>query len=129
MKGLVLGIAATAIAFVALTLLLPQVKWDNDYAHLVIIAALFGVVNGLVKPAVKLLSFPINFMTMGLFGIVINVALFMGVAFVSDRVLHFGFTIAGWPAHGLTFDVVGTAVIASVALGILTTIVGLIVKD
>lgn len=129
MKGIIAGIAATAIAFVILTLLLPQVKYDGDYLHLAIIAALFGVVNGLVKPVVKLLSFPINLMTMGLFGIVINVALFMGVAFVSDQFLKFQFTIAGWPTHGLTFDVIGTAVIASIALGILTAIVGLVVKD
>lgn len=129
MKGIVLGIAATAIAFAVLTVLLPQVKYDGDIVHLVIISALFGVVNGLVKPIVKLLSFPINLMTVGLFGIVINVVLFMGVAFVSDKFIKFQFTIAGWPTHGLTFDVIGTAVIASFALGILTAVIGLVVKD
>jgi putative membrane protein len=129
MKGLVLGIAATAIAFAILTLLLPQVKWDNNYVHLAIIAILFGVANGLVKPVVKLLSFPINFMTMGLFGIVINVVLFMGVAWVSDAYLHFGFTIHGWPKSALTLDVIGIALIASIVLGILTAIVGMVVKD
>ncbi len=129
MKGLVLDIAATAIAFAILTLVLPQVKWDNNYVHLAIIAILFGVVNGLVKPAVKLLSFPINFMTMGLFGIVINVVLFMGVAWVSDAYLHFGFTIHGWPKSALTLDVIGIALIASVVLGVLTAIIGKVVKD
>lgn len=129
MKGLVLGIAATAIAFAVLTLVLPQVKWDNNYVHLAIIAALFGIVNGFIKPVVKLLSFPINMMSMGLFGIVINIALFMGVAWVSDVYLHFGFTIAGWPKGALTFDVIGIAAVASIALGILTAIVGMVVKD
>ncbi len=129
MKGIVLGIAATAIAFAILTLILPQVKWDNNYVHLAIIAVLFGVANGLVKPVVKLLSFPINFMTMGLFGIVINVVLFMGVAWVSDMYLHFGFTIHGWPKSALTLDVIGIALIASIVLGILTAIVGMVVKD
>lgn len=129
MKGLILGIAATAIAFAILTVLLPQVKWDNDYLHLAIIAVLFGIANGLVKPVVKLLSFPISFMTMGLFGFVINVVLFMGVAWVSDKYLHFGFTIAGWPKSGLTFDVIGIALVASIVLGILTAIVGMVVKD
>lgn len=129
MKGLILGIAATAIAFAILTVLLPQVKWDNDYVHLAIIAVLFGIANGLVKPVVKLLSFPISFMTMGLFGFVINVVLFMGVAWVSDKYLHFGFTIAGWPKSGLTFDVIGIALVASIVLGILTAIVGMVVKD
>jgi putative membrane protein len=129
MKGFALGIAATAIAFAILTLVLPQVKWDNNWVHLAIIAILFGVVNGLVKPAVKALAFPINMMTMGLFGTVINVVLFMGVAWVSDAFLHFGFTIHGWPKSALTFDVIGIALIASIVLGILTAIVGMVVKD
>jgi len=129
MKGIVLDIAATAIAFAILTLLLPQVKYDGNYLHLAIIAALFGVVNGLVKPVVRLLSFPINLMTVGLFGVLMNVALFMGVAWVSSAIVDFKFTIAGWPTHGLTFDVIGTALIASFALGILTAVIGLAVKD
>lgn len=129
MKGIVLGIAATAIAFAILTVALPQVKYDGDIVHLVIIAALFGVANGLVKPVVRLLSWPINFMTMGLFGIAINVVMFMAVAWVATSYVKIEFTIAGWPNSGLTFDVIGTAVIASIALGILTAIVGLVVKD
>ena len=129
MKAIVLGIATTAVAFAILTIVLPQVKYDGKITHLVIIAALIGVANGLVKPAVKLLSFPINFMTMGLFGIVINVVLFMGVAWVSDTYAHFGFTIAGWPKGGLSFEVIGTALIASIALGILTAVIGMVVKD
>jgi len=129
MKGIALGIAATAIAFTILTLLLPQVKYDGNYVHLAIIAALFGVVNGLVKPVVRLLSFPINLMTVGLFGILMNVVLFMGVAWVFSTIVDFGFTIAGWPTHGLTFDVIGTALIASIALGIITAVIGLVVKD
>ena len=129
MKGLVLGTAATAIAFAILTMILPEVRWDNNYVHLAIIAILFGIVNGLVKPVVKLLSFPINLMTVGLFGIVINVVLFMGVAWVSDAYLHFGFTIHGWPKSALTLDVIGIALIASIVLGILTALVGKVVKD
>ncbi len=129
MKGIVLSIAATAIAFAILTMILPQVKYDGDPVHLVVIAALFGVVNGLVKPVVKLLSFPINFLTMGLFGLAVNVILFMGVAYLSDRVVNVQFSIAGWPGHGLTFDVIGTAIVASIVLGVLTAVVGLVVKD
>jgi len=129
MKGIVLGIVVTAIAFAILTVLLPQVKYDGNYLHLAIIAVLFGIANGLIKPVVKLLSFPINLMTMGLFGIVINVVLFMGVAFVSQKFISFDFTIAGWPTHGLTFDVIGTALIASIALGIISAILGMVIKD
>ena len=129
MKGIILGIAATAIAFALLTILLPKVTYDGDWVHLVMIAALFGVANGFIKPVVKLLSFPINVMTIGLFGIVINAALMLGVAWVSDMYFKFGFTIAGWPKSGFTVDTLVTAAIASIALGILTAIVGRVVHD
>jgi putative membrane protein len=128
-KGLVVGIVVTAIAFAILTLLLPQVQYDGDVVHLLAIAVLFGVANGLIKPVLKLLSFPISVMTLGLFGIVINAVLFLGVAWVSDAYLKFGFTIGGWPATGFTIDTLVTAVIASVVMGILTAIIGRVIHD
>ena len=130
MKGIVLGIATTAIAFVILTMLMPQqVKYDGNLVHLVGIAALFGIANGLIKPVLKLLTFPINLMTMGLVGIVINAGLMLGVAYVAEHALKITFTVGGFPGHGLTADAVLTAAIASVVLGILTAIIGMVVRD
>ena len=129
MKGIVIGIATTAIAVVILTLLLPQVKYDGNMVHLVLIAALIGVVNGFIKPVVKLLTFPINMMTMGLVGIVVNAALLLGVAWASEHLFKITFSIGGFPGHGLSMDVFVTAAIASIVLGILTAIIGLVVHD
>lgn len=129
MKGIAVGIAVTAIAFAILTMLLPQVQYDGDVVHLLAIAVLFGVANGLIKPVLKLLSFPISMMTLGLFGIVINAILFLGVAWVSDAYLKFGFTINGWPASGFTIDTLVTAVLASVVMGVLTAIIGRVIHD
>jgi putative membrane protein len=128
-KGIVLDIATTAIAFVILTMLLTQVKYDNNLVHLVGIAVLFGIANSLIKPVLKLLTFPINMMTMGLVGILINAGLMLGVAYVADHFLKITFTISGFPGHGLTADVFLTAAIASVVLGILTAIIGMVVHD
>jgi putative membrane protein len=128
-KGIVIGIATTAIAFVILTMLLPQVKYDGNLVHLVLIAILFGIANGLIKPVLKALTFPISLMTMGLIGFLINVGLLLGVAYVAEHFLKITFTISGFPGHGLTADVFLTAAIASVVLGILTAIVGMVVHD
>jgi putative membrane protein len=128
-KGLVLGIATTAVAFVILTMMLPQVKYDGDILHLVVIATLIGLANGLIKPVLKALTFPINIMTMGLVGIVINAGVILGVAWVTDKVLKITFTIGGFPVHGITADAVLTAVIASVVLGLITAVIGLVVHD
>jgi putative membrane protein len=128
-KGIVLGIATTAVAFVILTMLLPQVQYDKNLVHLVGIAVLFGIANGLIKPVLKALTFPISMMTMGLVGIVINIGLFLGVAWAAEHLLKITFTVGGFPGHGLTADAIVTAAIASVVLAILTTVIGLVVHD
>jgi putative membrane protein len=128
-KGIVIGIAVTAIAFAILATILPQVKLDGDVAHLILLSIVFGVANSLIKPIVKMLSFPINMMTLGLFGLVINVGLLLGVAWAADKFLKVGFTIGGFPTHGIGVETIVTAVIASIALGLISAVIGLVVHD
>lgn len=129
MKGIVIGIAVTAIAFAILVNVLPQVKLSGGVSHLVILSIVFGVVNSLIKPVVKLLSFPINMMTLGLFGLVVNAALLLGVAWAADKFFKVGFTIGGFPTHGIGVETIVTAVIASIALGLISAVIGLVVHD
>ena len=70
MKGFIIGTAITAIAFYVLTRFLPQigVNYDGELAGLLVLAIIFGVVNGLIGPIVKTLALPISVMTMGLVG-------------------------------------------------------------
>ena len=72
MKGFAIGVVATAIALVLLAFVLPSVDYGGDLVGLILLAIVFGVVNGLIKPIVKLFSFPITAMTLGLFSIVIT---------------------------------------------------------
>lgn len=131
MRGFVIGVAATAIAFAILTRVLPtsMVRFDGTVTQLVILAIVFGVVNAFIKPVVKILSFPISMMTLGLFGVVVNGALLLLVAWVSDKYFDVGFSVGGFPAHGITVDVLVGAVVASIVLGVISTLVGLVVHD
>ena len=130
MKGIILGIAATAIAFIVVTLLLPtKVAVDKDILHLILLAVVFGIANSLIKPVIKLLTFPINFMTMGLFTFVINTVLVLGVAWVANTYLKIAFTIAGFPKDGISFDAVVMAFLASIIISVVTTVIGIAVKD
>jgi len=130
-KGFILGIAASAIAFVILLNVLPasMIEFKGDNLQLALLAALVGVVNAVIKPIVKTLSFPISLMTLGLAGIVINAGLLLGVAYVAHNVAKINFTIGGFPTGGITSDTIVGAVVASVLLGIISAVVGLVVKD
>lgn len=132
MRGFVIGVAATAIAFAILVYVLPKSMVElkgGGAVELVILAVVFGLVNAFIKPAVKILSFPISMMTLGLFGIVINAGLLLLTAWASDSIAKVHFTVGGFPGHGITADTVVAAVVASVALSIISTIVGLVVHD
>ena len=131
MKGFILGIAASAIAFVILIQVLPtsMVQFKGDTLQLVALAVGVGVVNAVIKPVVKILSFPISLLTLGLFGFVVNAALMLGIAYVAQNVARLDFTVGGFPADGITADTIVAAVVLSVALSITSSVIGLVVKD
>lgn len=129
MKGFIVGTAVTAIAFYILTEFLPQVgvTYDGELVGLVVLAAIFGVINGAVGPLVKTAAIPINFMTMGLVGFLINAGLLLVTALIADSA-GFNLTVGDFPPN-LTADTLVAAVIGSVALSIVSTVVRLVVPD
>jgi putative membrane protein len=130
-KGFIIGVVATAIAFAILVYLLPddRVAFGGDAVALVGLSIVFGVVNGLIKPIVRLLALPIRVMTLGLIGFVINAAMLLLTAWFAYDVLNIEFTVGGFPAEGLSLDAIFTAIVASIVLSIISTIVGLVIHD
>ncbi|PYI37693.1 hypothetical protein CVS30_14305 [Arthrobacter psychrolactophilus] len=55
----------------------------NTVLAYLFIGLLFGIVNALVKPVVKLLSLPVTILTLGLFTIVINAAMLWLTAWIT----------------------------------------------
>lgn len=129
MRSFVIGTVVTAVAFYILVQLLPTMfGYSGGTLTLIVIAVVFGLVNGLVGPIVKTLALPISFMTMGLVGFLINGALLLLTAFVTDLA---GFTlqVGDFPPHLLTADTLVAAVIGAVVLSVITTIIGMVVPD
>ena len=79
MRGFIVGTAITAIAFYVLTKLLPDagiykgVTYDGALTGLIVLAVIFGIVNGLIGPLVRTLAIPVSLVTMGLVGFLVNV--------------------------------------------------------
>lgn len=64
---------------------------------LVVVALIFGIVNAILKPVIKVLSCPLYILTLGLFGLVVNALLFWLVGTFSSRI-GLPFEVAGfWP--------------------------------
>ena len=84
-----------ALALLALPYIFDSIRVDGLLTAL-ITALVLGLINSLIRPALILLTLPINILTLGLFTFVINGLLFWFVASFVD-----GFVVAGfWPAVG-----------------------------
>lgn len=72
---------AFALAIVAICYYLPGIEVENFWMAM-IVAAVITIVNIFVKPLVKLLAFPINLFTFGLFNLIINLGMLYLVAWL-----------------------------------------------
>jgi putative membrane protein len=127
-RGFIVGTVVTAVAFWVLTTFLPQfVTYDGELVGLLGLAVIFGVVNGLIGPIIKILSFPLTLMTMGLIGFVVNAVLLLVTALVADSA-GFNLTVGGFPPD-ITADTIVAAIIGSVVLSIVGTAARLVVPD
>jgi len=107
--------------------LLPQIDYGDSIPGLIVVALIAGVVNGLIKPVVKLLSLPLTMMTLGLFGLVINAILLLLIAWLAD-LLGVTFTVGGFPPD-LSVDALIAAIIGGIAISIVGSIVNMAVPD
>lgn len=106
--------------------IVPQLTFDygDDWWKLLAVALVFAVVNSYIKPIVKLLSFPITILTLGLIGFVINAGMLLLTALVSD-LFGLGFSIDSFPPD-LTADALIGALLAAIIISIVSTALGLV---
>jgi putative membrane protein len=94
---------ANAVALWVAVLLVQDITLDGDstgreIGTLIVVALLFGLVNFLVKPVVKLLSFPLFVLTLGLFTLVVNALMLLLTSWLADK-LDLAFHVEGfWTA-------------------------------
>lgn len=71
---------------------------SDEAVTLILVALIFGVVNAIVEPIVKLFSIPFILLTLGLFLLVINALMLMLTDWISG-LFDLGFTVDGfWTA-------------------------------
>lgn len=68
----------------------------------IIAALLFAVINFAIKPIIRIITLPLNILTLGLFGLLINVLLFWFVAEITTGFTVLNFIAAFWGALVLT---------------------------
>lgn len=98
-----ISVVVDALALAAAAWLLDGIRvtgatTEDQVLTLVVVALIFGVINAIVAPILKLLSIPFIILTLGLFLIVINAAMLLLTSWISEQI-GFGFVVDGfWTA-------------------------------
>lgn len=100
-KFLIQIIGVALVVFYILPRLIDGISIDEPRTAL-IAALLFALINFAVKPILKIITLPLNIITLGVFGLLINVLLFWFVASIIDGFTVVDFMAALWGAVTLT---------------------------
>lgn len=100
----ILRFIITAVALGAIALYVPGFHM-NGWGDAVIAAIIFGIVNTLIGPLLRLLALPFTILTLGLFSIVVNWALFALTVWLSP-----GFKTTGTPWPGWEATLIGAII-------------------
>ena len=93
--SILLRLAINAAALWATARFVDGIAYAGSWPGLVVLALVFGIVNTFVRPVLKLFSFPITIITLGLFTFVINAFMLMLTAWIAAQ-LGIAFTVAGF---------------------------------
>ena len=112
MAGFFVRTLITAVGLWLANAIVPGIDIEMP-GTLILAALLMGVVNALVRPIAILLTFPVTVVTLGLFLLVINAAMFGLVAAMLD-----GFHVSGFVSALFGWLIVSmTAIVASWFIG------------
>lgn len=114
--ALLIRLAITGTAFAVAAYLLGGMDVAGGFFAYVWIAILFGIVNAVVGTVLRILTFPLTVLTLGLFSIIVNAVLLeLTDALTSDLVIDSFF----WTAIGAALIISITSVVIDVIIRLL----------
>ena len=98
MTYLILRIMINALSIAAAVKLVDGITFAGQWWKMIIIGAVFGIVNSLIKPVVTFFTFPLIILTLGLFTLIVNTLMLIITVGLSEP-LSLGLQINGfWSA-------------------------------
>lgn len=113
---LLLKLAINAVALWCAAEYVDGIRYTGTLPGLLVVALIFGAVNVFIKPVLKLLSFPIRLLTLGLFTLVINAGMLLLTARFASG---YGFAVDGFRA----------AFVGALLVSIVSAVLGILIPD
>jgi putative membrane protein len=99
---LLLSWVVVALAFVVTVRIVPGIQVHGGVTGYLVTAAVFGLVNAILGPVLKVITLPISVLTLGLFLLVLNALLL---------------ALSAWLVPALTIDGFWSALIGAILIG------------
>lgn len=118
-KVVINAVALWAAAFFVPGITLGDGKFGSKLTTVLLVAIVFGLVNAVIKPIVKFLSFPVILLTLGLFTFVVNAFMLQITEWISEPL-------------GLSFSIdhfFWDAVLGAVIITIVSVVLDIVVPD
>lgn len=94
MQNLIIRLFVNAVALWVAARLVGGIELMGDFWSILLVAAVFGIVNALIRPVMLLLSLPLLVLTLGLFTLVVNALMLMLTAALLGALAVEGFLAA-----------------------------------
>jgi putative membrane protein len=113
----VLQILVNAAALWVAVQIVPGLDWSgNELWKFLLVAIAFSLINSYIKPILRILTFPITIVTLGIFLLVLNALLLFLLDAISEQ-LKLGFNVADF----------GAALLGSIVISIVGWILSMVV--
>jgi putative membrane protein len=121
----VIKVIVNAVAIWVAAVIVPGVTvgegqtTGNKIVTLLVVGLLFGVVNALIKPFVKLLTLPFYILTLGLLAFIVNAAMLELVSWLSGKI-------------GISFEIddfFWSAILAAIVVSLVSMALNLVLPD
>ncbi|BAL85522.1 putative membrane protein [Actinoplanes missouriensis 431] len=122
--GILIRLLITAVSLWIATLVIDGIDLTSDTTAgkagtLIAVAVIFGVVNAILRPIIKVLGCGLYVLTLGLIALVVNGLLFMLTSWIAGEV-GLGFHVDGfWPA----------ALLGALLVGVVSWVLNMLVPD
>ena len=114
MKNLIIRLFVNAVALWVAARFVGGIELAGEFGPVLLVAAVFGLVNALIKPLVVLFSLPFVVLTLGLFTIVINALMLM---------------LTGWLVGALSVSGFGSALLGSLVISLVSLVFSIVLPD
>ena len=120
MKRFITRLVINAIAIAIAVYLVPGIDLGGKLSSLIWLALIFGLINAILRPIIKLFTLPLIVLTLGLFSLLINIFLFWLTSVVGQG---FGVGLSIAP------PVFWNAFLGGLVVSIVTMILSIFLKD